>query len=171
MTGRQARRRAPTTIAAAALMLLLCLHFGVSAAQSLLLATRGAQLDLATRRELSLVGMDLDRGPAVLAITGAVVLVLVTLAAVAAVGLLARRGWGREATGLFAFVFAFVAIPLAVAGLRTGAPDAWEGVAAGLANVIVLGLVLAPRTASDVADAERHRIYHRHDHPRRGRPR
>lgn len=157
-------RPAATTLAAAGALLGLSGHFGYSAARSLTLAVRGAQLDLATRRELSLLGLDLGEGAAVLAITGGVVALLTLVVMIAALGVAGRRGWGREAAGFLAFVFAFVAVPISIGGLRSEppAPGAWEGLVVGLANIAVVALLLAPRTAADVAAAERRRALRRH---------
>lgn len=76
-----------------------------------------------------LLGLDLDGGPTVRAVTGGVVALLTLTATIVAVGVAARRGWAREAAGFLAVAFAVVAIPLSIGGLRSDppAPQAWEG--------------------------------------------
>jgi hypothetical protein len=157
-------RPAGTTMAAAGVMLAMSVYYGISGARSLVLAAGGAELEFETQRELTLIGLDPTRGAEVLAITGTVLAVLSVVATIAAVGLLARRGWAREAVGFLAAVFAFFAITVAIAGLGADppAPRAWESLVMGVANLVVLGLILLRRTVADVSAAERWRADRRH---------
>ena len=151
------RRHAATTLAAAGMIVVLTLVFAAYAVEQI--ATIDPERSSVAAEEARL-GLDPQMANNVTAITATLVLAVCVLTLGAAIGIVRRSvGTRYAAIGLFGML-ALVAIAAAGSGLTATprSPNAWYGLLCGLADVGIVGLLLAPSTADD---------FDRVDHERR----
>jgi len=123
------------------------------------------------------LGLNPQMANNVTAITAGLILVVCALCVAAAIGVARRNAGARHAAmGLFGML-GFLAFAASLAGLTATpqSPNAVYGLACGVANGVILGLLLAPSTATDVELAEQERQWLRErgyplvrDHPVHG---
>lgn len=85
------------------------------------------------------------------ALIGLVMGIVVILSIVIIIGLTFRGQWAREAAFVIYGFLAFVALAASLAGLAADppAPSAWTGVLVGVADLAIVGLLMAPATSRD----------------------
>ena len=150
------RRHAATTVAAVATILALTAAFAVFAVEQI------AAIDAARRTvapDEARLGLSPQMANNVTAITAGLILTVCALCLAAAVGVARRSAGARHAAmGLFG-ILGFVAFAASLAGVTATppSPNAVYGVLCGVANGVIVGLLLAPSTALDVELAEQER--------------
>jgi hypothetical protein len=152
--------RAGTSTAAGVLILALTALFGVIGIDHARDALDPDRVDRETLLAAIGLGLNPDETRNLLAITAIVLLALSALTTVIGIGVLGRReGVRHAAIGTFV-VFAVVTIPLAVSGLLQDdpSPGVLIGLAVGIADALVVYLLLRPETAIDFERAEDERL-------------
>ncbi len=148
-------RNRGTTVTAILIASMLTVSFGYIAVESFLGALYPDRLDQDFGRGVlsaAPAGSTADAGGAAAnasAIIGVVIGAVVLLSAIIIIGLVLRGDWARE-TGLVIYgLLGLLATGTSMGGLTSDppAPSAWLGVLTGLANLTVVGLLLAPATA------------------------
>lgn len=141
---------APTTLVATALVLILTGVYGGLAGQRLL--TRS---EPQTVRE-SALGLASGHTATSRTLTAVIVLAVCVVSVLVAVGLARRRQGSRHAGIALFLLLGVVSLGSSLAGFTSDppAPNAWLGVANGVACLAVCGLLLHPSTAHDFSVAE-----------------
>lgn len=145
-----------TTVGAILIALALTIVFGFLALDSWLGAFYPERLDPSFARMTGAISRtDVSnsvRGGATSNTSGIIGLVMsavVLLSAIIIVGLVFLRAWAREAAIVVYGILGLVALAASLGGLAADppAPSTWTGVLVGLANLSVVGLLLAPASA------------------------
>jgi hypothetical protein len=145
-----------TTVGAILIALALTIVFGFLALDSWLGAFYPERLDPSFARMTGAISRtDVSnsvRGGAASNTSGIIGLVMsavVLLSAIIIVGLVFLRAWAREAAIVVYGILGLVVLAASLGGLAADppAPSAWTGVLVGLANLSVVGLLLAPASA------------------------
>ena len=131
---------------------LLAAYSGASAFGAL-----SRDLTLEERQRSALLGVGEAAGSA-FAVVGGVILALSVVTLFLTWGVWRRRGSAREGAMLVFGAFALIMIPISIAGLNSGRPDALLGLAVGVADAAVAGLLFAPSTSDDFSTVERQRV-------------
>lgn len=162
------RPRAGTTSTAAFLMLSLTAFFTYAGVQLTRNALDPSSVD--RTRALTAIGLGLNPRQSQ-NLTGILAVMLLTLCALSVtlgIGVIARRQSMRHAAiGLFV-MFAIVTVPLALGGVlsdtsSTGREDLppanpWLGVLIGIVDILIVVLLVLPKTAADFERAESARM-------------
>jgi hypothetical protein len=150
------RRPAATTVAAIGLIVALTTVFAVSAVQRITAIDPGrVTLDPDEAR----LGLNPHMANNATALSGGLILVVCVLALGAAVGIALRRSGARHAAIVVFGVLGVLALAASLGGL-TATPrseNALYGLACGIANAVIVGLLLAPSTADDFDRVEHER--------------
>lgn len=163
--------RAPTTLAAFGIGMLVTMPFFVTAVRLLSYSTSGREVDLSTKQGLVSVGMPTNAAGNALLLMGSIFLIVSSLCLVLLAGVAVRRRWGRDgAIGLFSLLTLFV-LPIGVIGMLSDPPTANGGiaVATGIGTAAVVALLLRPAVADEFERIERARLHARYErqHARR----
>jgi hypothetical protein len=135
----------------------LTIIFGITAVDSWLGAFYPERLDPTFAR---LTGSIADTDPTrassgaagnASALIGLVMGIVVILSIVIIIGLMFRGQWAREAAFVIYGFLALLALAASLAGLAADppAPSAWTGVLVGVADLAIVGLLMAPATSRD----------------------
>lgn len=150
------RRHAATTVAAIGLIVALTVTFAVIAVRQIATIDPGRHTIEANEARL---GLNPQMANNATAMTAGLILTVCALTLCAAIGI-ARRNTGARyaATGLFGML-GFLAFAASLGGLTATppSPNASYGLLCGVANGVILGLLLAPSTADDFERAEQER--------------
>ncbi|MPZ87635.1 MAG: hypothetical protein GEU81_06075 [Nitriliruptorales bacterium] len=148
---------ARTTLAAGALVVAVSIPYVIRGIGSILVAMNPA-MDLGDRQTLVALGIPARGAEAsTVATFGAVMtLLLAVLALILAAGILRRRQWAREGAIALFGLFSIVLILLSIQGLASvpRGPNAGWGMVSGVANAVIVALLLRPSTAADMERAE-----------------
>jgi hypothetical protein len=162
------RPRAGTTGTAAFLILAVTAFFTYAGIQLVRNALDPSSID--RTRALTAIGLGLNRRQSqnLTAIIAVTLLAMCALSAIVGIGVIARRQSMRHAAiGLYV-MFSMVTLPLAVGGVlsdtssagRDDLPPAnpWIGVLIAIVDILVVVLLVLPKTASDFERAESARM-------------
>ena len=161
------RPRAPSTIAAAVLMLLVCIPFVVNGFDLVELIQDPASADPEVKTGLILVGSAAGENETkTFATFGAVVMLgLCAMTIVLAFGLLRRRPGSHQAAAVTFVVLSLIALASSLSGLTADPPaeNAKLGLLVGLVDAAIVVCLLLPSTQEDVEYAEGLRLQRRYE--------
>lgn len=154
------RRLAVTTKAAALLIAALTTVFVAFAARDV---TRIDADRTTLQAEESLLGLNPHQANNAIVVSAVLIFAMSALCLILLIGILRRRQGVRHAAIVVFGLLSFGVLAVTLSGLVADPPsrNAAYGVACGVANAVIAGLLLAPSTADDFSEAEHERNWMR----------
>lgn len=163
----ESRPRATSTIAAAVLMLLVCIPFVINGFDLIDLTKDPTAADPDLKAGLILVGSAAgEQETRTFAMLGATIMLgLCALTIVLAFGLLRRRPGSHQAAAVTFVVLSLIALASSLSGLSADPPaeNAKLGLLVGLVNAAIVVCLVMPSTQEDVEYAEMVRLQRKHE--------
>lgn len=161
------RPRATSTIAAAVLMVLVCIPFLINGFDLVQLAQDPTSAAPEVKTGLILVGSAATTNETrTFALFGAALMLgLCALAVVLSIGLLGRRSGSHQAAAIIFAVLGMIAIAASLSGLNAEPPaeNAKLGLLVGLTDAAIVVCLLLPSTRDDIENAESIRAQRKHE--------